>query len=349
MEIDLTLPYITRDLPGVGGALRAAPAHFLVEEIPLYEASGEGQHLYVNITKEGLTTREVQQGLARAFGVSNKVVGSAGLKDKHARTTQTFSVLVGHVDEAFVEAAPARVAEQLPVQVNWARLHGNKLKKGHLLGNRFTITVTELAVEPEEALARAQAIADVLRQRGAPNFYGPQRLGVQGDNVRRGLEILAGRRSVRDRWLRNLLLASVQSHLCNRYLARRVAEGWYDCLLQGDIAKKYDTGGLFVVEDPAGEQERYAAQEISFTAPIFGPKMWTAEDQAGAFEDEVLAESGLTLEQLGKARLTGTRRLGRLRLADLSVHRESVGLVVAFSLPKGAFATVVLREFMKTE
>ncbi|RME65872.1 MAG: tRNA pseudouridine(13) synthase TruD [Caldilineae bacterium] len=349
MQIDLALPYITEDLPGVGGVLRADPGHFVVEEIPLYPASGQGQHLYVNITKEGLTTREVQQGLARVFGVPNRDVSSAGLKDKHARTTQTFSVLVGHVDEAFVQAAPARITEQLPVQVNWAKLHGNKLKKGHLLGNRFTITVTDLAVEPAAALARAQAIADALRQRGAANFYGPQRLGENGDNVRRGLEVLAGERSVRDRWLRNLLLASVQSYLCNRYLVRRIAQGWYGCLLRGDIAKKYDTGGLFVVEDPAAEQDRYAAQEISFTAPIYGPKMWEAEDQAAALEAEVLAESGLTMEQLGKARLTGTRRLGRLRLTDLAVEMASEGLVVTFSLPKGAFATVVLREFMKTE
>lgn len=349
LELDLTLPFISKDLPGVGGSLRATPEHFVVEEIPLYEASGEGQHLYVNITKEGLTSRDVELGLARVFGVANRDVGSAGMKDKHARTTQTFSLLVGHVDEAFVQAAPARIAEKLPVTVNWARLHKNKLKRGHLLGNRFTITITDLPASPQNALPHAQAIVGLLQNRGLPNFYGPQRLGRDGANVVRGRALLLGEERVNDRWLRNLLLASVQSYLCNRYLARRIAQSDYDSLLLGDIAKKVDTGGLFEVTDVAAETPRYLAQEISFTAPIYGPDMWAATGPAGALEAEVLAGHGFTIEQMGKARLAGTRRMGRLRLTDLSVEAAPAGLVVRFSLPKGAFATTLLRELMKND
>lgn len=349
LELDLTLPYISGELPGVGGNLRSKPEHFIVEEIPLYDASGEGQHLYVNITKEGLTSRDVELGLARVFGVANRDVGSAGMKDKHARTTQTFSLLVGHVDEAFVQAAPERIAERLPVTVNWAKLHKNKLKRGHLLGNRFTITITDLAVAPQAALGRAQAIIEVLEKQGLPNFYGPQRLGREGANVLRGAEILLGKQYVQDRWLRNLLLASVQSYLCNRYLSRRIRAGHYSGLLLGDIAKKVDTGGLFEVQDVEAENPRYAAQEISFTAPIYGPDMWAAVGPAGELEADVLAENGFTIEQMGKARLAGTRRMGRLRLTDLAVAATEEELVVQFSLPKGAFATTLLRELMKSD
>ena len=347
VELDLTLPYATQELPGIGGHLRAAPDSFIVEEIPLYQPSGAGQHLYVNITKETLTTREVQRALAEAFDLPYNAVGFAGMKDKLARATQTFSLLVGHVDDAFLGAAPARIVAKAPVEVNWVRLHRNKLKKGHLLGNRFTITVGQPDVNGEEALARAQAVAAQLRRDGLPNYYGPQRLGRNGANVRRGWELLRGEKRMANRWLRSLLLASVQSHLCNRYLALRQQRGRFSTLLTGDIAKKHDTGGLFVVADQPREQGRFERKEISFTAPIYGPKMWDAEAESGRLEQEVLAMSGLEIDSLAKAKMMGTRRLGRILPDDLTVARHGAGIVVQFSLPKGAFATTVLREFMK--
>lgn len=343
------LPYISAGLLGIGGQVRSSPDHFVVEEVPLYHPSGEGQHLYVNLTKEELTTREVQRQLADLFKLPNGEVGFAGMKDKYARTTQTFSLNVGHVDEQFVQQAFERIQTHLPVTVHWARLHRNKLKKGHLLGNRFTIVISDLSIPVAEAQHRAGLIAERLQARGIPNYYGPQRLGQNGANVQRGLDLILGQKQMRDRWLRNLLQASVQSYLCNRYLARRLQEGSFDRLLLGDIAKKYDTGGLFEVEDVEVEQPRYARHEISFTAPIYGPKMWLATGPAGALEMAVLAEMGLTLDQLGKARLMGTRRMGRLILTDLQIKPVETGLEVSFSLPKGAFATTVLREIMKVD
>ena len=347
MELDLKLPYSTEGLPGIGGQLRAAPDAFVVEEIPLYEASGAGQHLYVNITKEELTTREVQRGLAEAFDLPYNAVSFAGMKDKFARTTQTFSLLVGHVDDGFLRAAPERIGEKTPVTVNWVRLHRNKLKKGHLLGNRFAITVTGPSVQGEKAMTLAEAVAAQLRDRGLPNFYGPQRLGQNGANVRRGWELLQGGKRMSNRWLRGLLLASVQSYLCNRYLAVRQQQGRFAEMMTGDIAKKHDTGGLFVVADREAEQSRYERKEISFTTPIYGPKMWDAEAESGELERAVLAESGLDIDSLAKAKMMGTRRLGRILLDDLSVGQNGTDIVVQFSLPKGAFATTVLREFMK--
>jgi len=124
------LPYITGELPGVGGQLKAEPAHFVVEEIPLYEAGGSGAHLYVSLTREGWNTKQVADALADLFGVSRRDVGFAGLKDRNARCTQTFS-LPGLAPEDAAHIEPA-----LPFQVNWARQHSNKLKVGHLLGKR---------------------------------------------------------------------------------------------------------------------------------------------------------------------------------------------------------------------
>ena len=358
----MNLPYVTHDLPGLGGTLRATPDDFRVEEIPLYEPTGEGQHLYVRLTKTGLTTKEVQQRLARLLELERRAVSFAGMKDKHARTTQTFSLNIGHQADEFAIEAEARLRKGLadwPVTVHWVQRHRNKLKLGHLLGNRFTIRITGLDLPAAEAALRAEAVAAQLEQRGVPNYFGPQRFGASGDNAERGLAIIRKEQWVSDRWLRRFLMSAYQSHLCNRYLALRLERGLFDGLMLGDFAKKVDTGGLFVVEDLAAEQLRYAAHEISFTAPMYGGKMRAAQAEAAALEEEVLAEAEVSLADLQRAKLNGTRRLGRLlpkveieagdeSAAELEDSRYGA-LTLCFSLPKGAFATAVLREFTKRD
>lgn len=349
MDLDLSLPYLTASLPGVGGVLRASAEDFVVEEVGLYEAAGDGQHLYVNLTKTGLTTTDVQVRLAKLFGLERESVGFAGMKDKYARTTQTFSLSVGHRPAGFAEEAGEQIADELPVTVNWVQFHRNKLRPGHLIGNRFCIRITQLAVAPEEALARAQTICAELVRRGLPNYFGAQRMGHNGANVRRGLDLLTGERQKLDKWLRRFLISSYQSYLCNRYLVRRLEIDAFDRLLAGDVAKKYATGGMFDVSDLDAEAPRYAAQEISFTAPLFGPKMWAAQAEAGELEANVLADSPVSMDDLARARVEGTRRVGRLLVPDLSVALEGNSLVATFMLTKGAFATVVMRELMKID
>lgn len=323
--------------------------YFIVEELPLYDPVGDGRHLYVNLTKKGLTTIEVQHRLAKLFNLSPSDVGYAGLKDKHACATQTFSIPLESGDGKIIEEVIEHVKRSLPVTVNWARLHRNKLRPGHLLGNRFRVTITDLNVTPEEAECRAKAIVEKLRRCGVPNFFGPQRFGFQGDNIVKGMNIVRGKLRVKDRWLRRFLISSYQSYLCNLYLARRVEAGLFYKILPGDIAKKYSTGGMFIVEDAEREQPRYNRQEISFTAPIYGSRMWMARGPAGEFESEILKEAGVTLDMFDQVKVEGTRRLGRLSISDIQVEIEGSNLVVSFTLPKGAFATSVLREIMKTE
>ncbi len=351
-ESTFALPYITADLPGIGGRLRSVPEHFEVEELPLYEPQGEGQHLYVKVTKVGLATKEVQHQLAKLFEIKSGDIGFAGMKDKHARTTQTFSLSLGHLSEEGVADAVERIRDNVPVTVQQARLHKNKLKLGHLLGNRFRVTIDDLGDDILSIVDQAEKIVHSLRQTGLPNFFGPQRFGHQGKNVQRGLDILTRKQYVKDRWLRRFLISSYQSYLCNQYLAERVEMGAFDRILLGDIAKKHDTGGLFDVEEVEKEQERYIRQEISFTAPLYGPKMRAAQQEAGRLEAQIFESSGITMEQLRKARVEGTRRLGRLLVPDIAVRpaeERKDALVVEFSLTKGAFATTVLREIMKND
>lgn len=333
------LPYISAHLPGIHGRLRARPEHFVVEEVPLYEPCGEGEHTFLWITKREMTSTFVRDRLAEIFGLRKEDVGMAGLKDRHAVTTQAFSVPRVSPDEAL-----EHLRREFPeIHVHWARRHRNKLKPGHLLGNRFRITVVDVLAGD---LERAQAIAEYLRRVGVPNYYGEQRFGREGDNAQRGREVLRGR-GPRDRWLRRFLVSAYQAYLFNRYLARRIEEGKFTRILSGDIAKKADTGGLFVVRDANTEQPRYERGEIHFTGPMYGYKMWEAEGEAALLERAILVEENLRLEDFRKAKVKGTRRLGRLWLTDLHIEQENEHLVFTFFLPKGAFATVVMREFLK--
>jgi tRNA pseudouridine13 synthase len=126
-----------------------------------------------------------------------------------------------------------------------------------------------------------------------------------------------------------------------------MARGCFDQLLEGDVAKKTDTGGIFTVEDPAAETPRLRAWEITYTGPIYGAKMRWAQGPAGERERELLAAQDVEQAMLKRARLKGGRRPARLRLDDIGLERTDQGLMFSFALPKGAYATTVLRELMK--
>ena len=173
-------PYLTRDLPGVGGVIKQHDEDFVVEEIPLYEPSGEGTHTYLTIEKRGLTTPAAIAILAKALGRPTRDIGYAGLKDAHGVTRQTLSV--EHVEPAQVEAL-----ELTRFRIVAVTRHTNKLKLGHLAGNRFVIRVRGAVASP---LEQAETIVDILARHGVPNYFGPQRFGARGDNAAIGRAVL---------------------------------------------------------------------------------------------------------------------------------------------------------------
>lgn len=342
--MEMQIPYITDDLPGIGGEIKSEPASFVVEELPLYMPEGEGEHIYLNITRQGMTTKDVAGQMARILGVDGGAISTAGLKDKHAVTTQTFSVHELTMDP---DEAAKRITDGMEATVNWAARHRNKLKTGHLLGNRFRI----LVLGPGEAdLPAAKSVVGALVQRGMPNFFGPQRFGRQGDNVERGRQILEGSaRPPKQKWLRKLLLSAFQSQLFNDWLTLRINDGRFAEIITGDVAKKTDTGGLFTVEDQATDQARLERGDLTYTGPIYGSKMRWAEAEAGDRERSVMEAQGVPEEAYKKAGLKGSRRVARLMLEGLEITPGDGGLWFAFALPKGSYATVVLREFMKND
>jgi tRNA pseudouridine13 synthase len=326
--------------------LRTRPEDFVVEEIPAYEPSGTGEHVYFTLRKTGRNTLDVLRELARVLGADARGAGFAGMKDRHAVTTQTISIPVPIAEP--IEPLVAKLT--LPgVEILGARRHGNKLKPGHLVGNRFRIRLRGLGPEDK---AKVAAKLEETGRIGVPNSFGPQRFGRDGSNPARALAWLRGEeRGPRDRREQRFLFSALQSLLFNEVLARRVADGTWKTVLPGDIAKKHDTGGLFTVPAEGAELDdaraRAEAGAISATGPMFGAKMRWPEGATAALEREVLAKVLPDSSRLETFRACGegTRRPLRLLVEGLEiVSGEDVedGLTVSFVLPKGGYATTVL-------
>ena len=131
-----TPPYLTIDLPGIGGCFKSCNEDFQVDEIPLYEPAGTGTHIFFRIEKNGLSTTRATSKIAASLNIRPRDIGYAGLKDAQAITRQTLSI--EHID-------PDRLAAlDLPgIRVLEVERHTNKLKLGHLAGNRFSIKVRQ--------------------------------------------------------------------------------------------------------------------------------------------------------------------------------------------------------------
>jgi tRNA pseudouridine13 synthase len=330
-------PLLTGDLPAVGGSVGPEPEDFVVDEIPSVVPSGQGEHLYVRVRKRLWTTPDMLHAVARAARVRERDLGSAGMKDKHAVTSQWLSLPPG--------ARPPDEWE-LPegLEVLESRPGERKLRTGQQLGNRFRIRL----VGVEDASA-ATAIIARLRERGLPNYFGAQRFGRGGNNVAEAIAWLArgapaeGRRA---RFYRKLYPSVVQAGIFNRYLALRSELG-LDHLLEGEVVRLDGSRSVFVVEDPHAELPRLVSGDIHLTGPITGPRMKQPEGTPRELEAQATSALGVGSAELGlMGRLAdGTRRDLLAKLEGLALEsRDDGSLVLDFSLPSGSYATGVIRE-----
>jgi tRNA pseudouridine13 synthase len=340
-------PYLTRDLPGIGGILRAELTDFMVEEIPAYEPCGSGEHTFFRVEKYGISTMMLVKEIAQKLNLSTQAISSAGLKDKYAVARQT--LCVHNVAPEIIETLSLDNA-----QVLWVSRHTNKLRTGHLKGNCFTIRIREVGPTAD---ALAAPILETLAHRGVPNAYGEQRFGNRSDNhligeflLRNDRESLAAHGIRRPGYeMRAFFVSAFQSSLFNQYLAKRMSDDSMDDVMMGDIARKELTGGLFTVQNPEVDSLRVKSWEISPTGPIFGYKMMQAADQAGELEAAILAEKGLMPESFRAVKAKGSRRPLRYKPDKLTWYLDGNDtLVVSFCAPKGSFATLLLDELMKS-
>lgn len=399
----MTESYLTSEIPGIGGSIKTVPEDFRVEEIAAYEPCGEGEHLFLLVEKKGITTLEALRRLAAHFGVPERDCGYAGLKDSVGVTLQYLSFPRVAKEKGDGLELPA-------LRVLQAEQHRNKLKPGHLQGNRFKVIVRDLLPEAE---VTAQRSIDELCRRGVPNLFGPQRYGAQGNSAiigrclaqgdfaaavhaligepdlltdqqwqeavrafQRGdlpksLELMPrfcrSERSVIERLIRSpanysgalktvhprllqLYLSAAQSSLFDDVVRERLATGRLDKLLAGDIAVRHDNGACFRVQDPEAERERMACLAISPSGPMIGRDMLLPEGEPLALENRICAGAGISPNaplSFGKLQMNGERRPLRVPLVGPEVQRQDAGILLSFSLPRGAYATAVLHEVMK--
>ena len=334
---------VTAELAGTGGRTKVRPEDFEVEEIPAYQPLGQGDHLYLWIEKRDMGAEYFTRTIARRLGIAPGEVGTAGLKDRHAVTRQMVSVPLAAEDRLSMLDGDG-------IALLKVGRHTNKLRPGHLHGNRFNVLIRE--TEPS-APQTIEPVIERLKRQGLPNYYGSQRFGRGDETAKLGMALLQESPEVKKRlnpFMRKLALSAAQSKLFNLYLSRRMADGLLARVLEGDVMSKRPFGGLFLALDVSREQERFDCRETVHTGPIFGRKTFAAAALAAAREAEVLSESGLdtrSFARFGKL-LQGTRRHNLVYVDDLLANVENEGIRLTFSLPVGSYATVLLREVMKT-
>lgn len=332
-------PIWTTDLAGLGGAIGPAPEDFVVDEIPLYAPSGSGEHLYVRLRKRSRTTKDLVRAVARAAGVPPQDIGTAGMKDKHAVTTQWMSLPLR------AAKPPESWALDEGFEVVDTSCHTNKLRTGHASGNRFRIRLTGVH---DDAPNLARAIASRIAERGMPNYFGAQRFGR--DNLEVAITWAVADRPRRiPPFERKLFPSVLQAEVFNRYTLARIGEP-LERPLEGEVVRLEGSKAMFVVEEPDAEMERWRTLDIVPTGPIFGPKMKPARGKPLELEQSAILALGLgegALSHIGKL-ADGTRRDLFVRPAEVEIVPEGAGrLVVSFVLPSGSYATLFVRELTR--
>ena len=257
---------MNRDPALPGAQLAAGVDAFQVDEIPLYEPCGDGPHWYVRVRKRGVGARALVEAVADAAGVRDRDIGMAGMKDRDAVTTQWLSVPVDG------SVAPERWPLPDGIDVVDVSRHTNKLRTGHLAGNRFRLTLEGV---DEASLATMEPALESLRTRGFANAYGGQRFGREGRGLVRALSVLGarGKRSGRGaRFGDRLHVSIVQAAIFNRYLELRRTLG-FDRLIDGEFVRLQGSRSGFRVDDVAAEQARLDDGDLVLTGPLPGPKL----------------------------------------------------------------------------
>lgn len=325
----------------IAGRYKVAPEDFVVDELPAYQPAGTGPHVWLWIEKRNLSTLDLVAELGRLLDLDERAFGVAGLKDARSISRQWVSVALDD-DRACTKLEHERF------RVLRVTRHTNKLRLGHLAGNRFRVTLRGTA--PDDVHVVRQNLAE-LAAVGVPNYFGEQRFGKRGANLEKGLGLLRGDpRAMARRMPRRvfgLCVSAVQSEVFNRVVIARLAT--LGTLFAGDLAVLHRNGAVFPVADPAAEQPRADALELSPSGPMPGPDMLQPAGEPLAIERAALAEVGLAGDEFdglpfGLAR--GERRPLRMPVRDVAAEAVDGGLALAFALPKGGYATAVLRELL---
>ncbi len=321
----------------LSGVIRSCPDDFQVDEIQQFTPSGEGEHVWLQIKKTGENTEWVAGLLATIADVPRKDVSYAGLKDRHAVTTQWFSVqMPGKEAPDWQSGLPDSI-----VVISEER-HSRKLKRGALKGNTFRLTVRDFSGD-EETLK--DAVNQIVKQ-GIPNYFGEQRFGRDGENIRKAQQWFKGELKVKSRPKRSIYLSASRSWIFNHILSQRVEEGTWNQAVQGDVYMLEGSKSCFTEDIDETIKNRVQEQTLHSTGSLWGRGNVSSTEKIAELENIIAEQFNILSQGLEKNGLKQERKSLRLSVKDLNyiLDADNKILILSFSLPAGAYATSVLRE-----
>ncbi len=342
MNIEFTpMPYLFSGPLG-RARFKVVPEDFVVEELLGFEPSGVGEHCLVWVEKRDLDSNAAGARLADAVGLRRRMVSHCGLKDRHAVTRQWFSL---HMPGKCSPVAKDLESEGL--RVLQITRNTRKLRRGIHQGNRFTIRLRDANFDAEVAATRW----DLIVTKGVPNFFGEQRFGYEGRNVEKALAMFRGEFQPRDRLLRGLLLSAARSQLFNAVVTERLLGGIWDVPLAGEVFGFADNRTVLLPDRQWGDEaRRFESGVVEITGPLWGIGDLQSTGEVLELERQVAAnwkEIATGLEAFG---LRQERRVMRLRPTHSSFKTIGCGdFQLTFDLPKGTYATTLLRELTELD
>ncbi|MFI4918139.1 MAG: tRNA pseudouridine(13) synthase TruD [Legionellales bacterium] len=321
--------------PVACGQLKIIPEDFCVEEHLGFELTGEGEHLFLLIEKKTLNTEEMARIIARELKLPVKAISYAGLKDKFAKTTQWFSLhLPGKVDPKLdcFNTDNYRLLKSMR--------HNKKLKIGALKENHFKIKVNNFEFVEEELWARI----DKVKTQGVPNYFGPQRFGINGSNLEHAKDILLDNKKIKNRHLRGIYYSAARAFLFNKILSMRVKEGCWNRPVPGDLMMLHGSHSIFQLDDVTDEISRRVCEHDIYPAvPLWGLGNELVTGRALQLQSSAMEPWAQWCTALEQHELQKSYRAVVL----LPEHFQLTEHVFSFTLPKGAYATTVLRELFR--
>lgn len=325
--------------PMLTGVIRTHSKDFMVDEKFAFDFSGEGEHALIHIKKTDTNTDWLARQIAELAGLKKGDISYAGLKDRHAVTTQWFSVwLPGKPDPDWT------LLNSDNVEVLTSCRHNRKLRRGSLRGNQFTLIVRQIEGETSDLEDRM----NMIKQKGVPNYFGEQRFGIDGKNLEKA-EIMFGGRREKDRFKRSIYLSAARSAMFNDVLSQRVEMNKWADAISGDVMLLDNSRSHFLaLEIDEKIIQRLKEHDIHPSGPLWGRGELLSKDTV--FEIENKLPDNFKVFDLGlkNARLDQDRRSLRLSVKDLqwNYDKNENLLKLSFFLPAGGYATSVLREIV---
>ena len=359
---------------GVSAKIKSVAEDFIVEEQVPIEFSGEGEHCWLYIQKRECNTDWVAQKLADFCGVKRMAVSYAGLKDRHAVTSQWFSVHLpgkptpdwqAFASQFLVESSGNNTREgqakdsEESISIIESVRHNRKLQRGALKGNRFCITLRDLSDSSDHTFNQLQQRCEKIASRGVPNYFGDQRFGRACSNLEQAEKMFQRRRNRLSKHKRGLYLSAARSWLFNRILCERVARGTWDKQMDGDAFMLDGRSACFRSEvdmddskqadsnaDEARREldDRLIRKEIHPTAILWGEGDTMVSAEAKELEMGVIDQYRVLRDGLVAARVKAMRRACRVIPGGMRGERVEDNFVVCFELPAGSYASVVMAE-----